>query len=212
MALALGIGARLWRTEIDHGAAWQRRCEGVLRLLPVLVVAAGLVSVVLVFTLPAVLPSVRLTTIAGAALVIVIAMLRQRQSMQEYDRLLAAEQRLNERTCELEESNERLGQKNQELELATRHARELAQTAQVANQAKSEFLANMSHEIRTPMNGIIGMADLLIDGAAQRAAARLRRDHPAECALAAHRAQRHPGFLEDRGGQARVRTRAGQRT
>ncbi len=32
-----------------------------------------------------------------------------------------------------------------------------------ANQAKSDFLANMSHEIRTPMNCIIGISDLLMD-------------------------------------------------
>ena len=37
--------------------------------------------------------------------------------------------------------------------------------AEGANRAKSAFLANMSHEIRTPMNGVVGMADLLCDGA-----------------------------------------------
>ena len=37
--------------------------------------------------------------------------------------------------------------------------------AEQANHAKSEFLANMSHEIRTPMNGVIGMTNLLLDGA-----------------------------------------------
>ncbi len=52
---------------------------------------------------------------------------------------------------------------NQELEIATFRANELASQAEMANIAKSEFLANMSHEIRTPMNGVLGMAGLLID-------------------------------------------------
>ncbi|MBI5108577.1 MAG: CHASE domain-containing protein [Rhodocyclales bacterium] len=37
--------------------------------------------------------------------------------------------------------------------------------AEAANVAKSAFLANMSHEIRTPMNAIIGLAQLLRQGA-----------------------------------------------
>jgi len=40
------------------------------------------------------------------------------------------------------------------------------EAAEAANRAKSEFLANMSHEIRTPLNGVLGMLQLLRDGAA----------------------------------------------
>jgi len=66
------------------------------------------------------------------------------------------EQRVQKRTQELRESNEKL------LEAMTR-ANEMTLKAEMANTAKSEFLANMSHEIRTPMNGVIGMTDLLLD-------------------------------------------------
>ncbi|MFN7222669.1 MAG: PAS domain S-box protein [Paracoccaceae bacterium] len=37
--------------------------------------------------------------------------------------------------------------------------------AEAANRAKSQFLANMSHELRTPLNGVLGMVDLLAEGA-----------------------------------------------
>ncbi|MBU2627553.1 MAG: cache domain-containing protein [Proteobacteria bacterium] len=59
------------------------------------------------------------------------------------------EQRVKERTFDLETANRELIQVKEKAENATK--------------AKSEFLANMSHEIRTPMNGIIGMTELIMD-------------------------------------------------
>jgi PAS domain S-box-containing protein len=55
---------------------------------------------------------------------------------------ITLEQRVQERTRELEAVN-------QELQRVSRH--------------KSEFLANMSHELRTPLNSIIGFAEVLQD-------------------------------------------------
>ena len=64
------------------------------------------------------------------------------------------EERVAERTAELQATTEELRRSRNEL----REARDLAEQASLA---KSEFLANMSHEIRTPMNGVIGIAELL---------------------------------------------------
>ncbi len=60
-------------------------------------------------------------------------------------------------------AEERLLKANEELEAATKHAKDMAAQAETANVAKGEFLANMSHEIRTPLNGVIGMAELLLE-------------------------------------------------
>ena len=83
------------------------------------------------------------------------------------------------------------------------HARELA--AEAANKAKSSFLAVMSHEIRTPMNAVIGLSSVLLDIQARRRAASHRRNHPRIQQQSARAAERHPGRLQARRRQDRVR-------
>lgn len=73
----------------------------------------------------------------------------ERNSAEQSIRTLNAEleQRVIERTIELQVTNKTLEARTVE--------------AEAANHAKADFLANMSHEIRTPMNGILGLAYLL---------------------------------------------------
>jgi signal transduction histidine kinase len=57
------------------------------------------------------------------------------------------EQKVEERTRELQEALAELSHKGRQLEVASEH--------------KSNFLANMSHELRTPLNAIIGFSQVL---------------------------------------------------
>ncbi len=68
-----------------------------------------------------------------------------REQLKQMNALL--DQKVKERTRELEEANKKLGTANQELEKL--------------DMAKVEFLRLISHEINTPLNGIIGFAGIL---------------------------------------------------
>ncbi len=66
-----------------------------------------------------------------------------------YDQTNAFEHQLQERTKELQETNQRLA--------------DALKSAQKADQLKQQFLATLGHELRTPLNGITGALQLLKD-------------------------------------------------
>ncbi len=75
------------------------------------------------------------------------------------ERLQQSRQQLQQLNTSLEQ---RVQQRTVELEDARQQAEKLAKKAEQAVRVKSAFLANMSHEIRTPMNAINGLLDLCL--------------------------------------------------
>jgi hypothetical protein len=44
IAVGMGYGTFVWHTEPNEDPVWQRRCEAIVRLIPLIVVAAGVIS------------------------------------------------------------------------------------------------------------------------------------------------------------------------
>ncbi len=92
-ALAMGVGAMCWSTHGPGEPRWERRFEGALRLLPLLVVVCAALAMLIVFTLPRTSPLVVSSTAICGACVVTLAVVRQNLLLRERDQLLEAERK-----------------------------------------------------------------------------------------------------------------------
>jgi len=103
---------------------------------------------------PAFGPGGEVTTVFGVGHEITDRVLAE-ERLRELNATL--EQRVDERTKQLQAANENLTETIGELAMLNKALDE-------ATSAKDSFLASMSHELRTPLNSIIGFSGMLVDG------------------------------------------------
>ena len=92
-ALLNGYGAMRWQATRSTNPQWDRRCEGILQLLPVVVVIITSVGLILALTIPGTVTAVKYVALTGSMIVAGTALARQSLLLQERDRLLFAERR-----------------------------------------------------------------------------------------------------------------------
>jgi len=89
--LALGVGVARWVPTPVANHRWERRYEGLLRLLPLAAVVGASLAVIMAFTIAQVAHAVRDSIAFGAGAVLMLAFARQSVLLHERDRMIEME-------------------------------------------------------------------------------------------------------------------------
>lgn len=102
----------------------------------------------------------------GLANLVVLSEIKKRRVAQN-DLTVAnesLEKKVELRTTELQEVNEKLKDIGSEREVILLNEKNARRDAEIANRLRDEFMATVSHELRTPLNSILGWARLMKGG------------------------------------------------
>ncbi|MBU4499047.1 MAG: PAS domain-containing protein, partial [Gammaproteobacteria bacterium] len=94
--MGLGLATLYWKVEPSRNAAWERWCEGFLRLLPLAAVVLAGLAVILSDPHTGVSPAVSHAVKAGALVVVMLAMLKQSTLVHEHDLLKIVSRHLHQ--------------------------------------------------------------------------------------------------------------------
>jgi diguanylate cyclase (GGDEF)-like protein/PAS domain S-box-containing protein len=94
--MGMGLATLYWNIGVSSNAAWERRSEGFLRMLPLAAIVLACLAVIWADRHAGVSQAVSDTVDIGALVVIVLAMLKQGTLLQEHDQLKTVTRHLEE--------------------------------------------------------------------------------------------------------------------
>ncbi len=154
-AVAIGLGWAITQFDLKRTAsgAWARQSDNIVRFLPMVMVGLAAVGAIAANQNEAYSDNIQILALAGAMLVIGLAMVRQSYLLRDRDLLLAAQRVVGERERELETLNRELERR---VEIRTK---ELLQSQKMA--ALGAIVAGVSHELNTPIGNVRLVASTL---------------------------------------------------